>query len=76
MLEIKESLVKVNFMHPTTMSGTFKYPPHTDEDTVEIEFVFAGPITPPIPRSGGRLYILPEWQSLETSYKKYKDAHF
>ena len=75
MLQAKED-VKVNFMHPTTTAGTYKYPPRPDEDTVELQYVFAGRITPPIPRSGGRLFALPDWKDLQHSYDVYKNAHF
>ena len=43
----------VNFLHPTSLANNFWYPPRKDEVAVTMPFIFACPLDPPRPTSGG-----------------------
>ncbi|KAK6187516.1 hypothetical protein SNE40_005522 [Patella caerulea] len=64
--------VIVDFLQPTSLPCQFKRPTPKDELQIKRIYVFAGPLLPPVPTSGGRLYSLPQTAAVELSYKKFK----
>ena len=63
----------IKFMHPLSIAGHFKYPSPPDVVPVNKTYIFACPIKPPIPTSGGRCYELEEYNSLCSQYKAFYD---
>lgn len=62
----------VSFLHPTSLANNFRYPPRKDEVAVTMPFIFACPLDPPRPTSGGRMFILPQSGRLVQQYNQFK----
>lgn len=69
----EENTVVIDFLAPTSLPGQYRRPQPKDEVPVECIYIFAGPLLPPIPTSGGRLFTLPQEQQAEETYKKFKE---
>ncbi|KAL8621574.1 hypothetical protein ACOMHN_026245 [Nucella lapillus] len=65
----------INFLYPTSIAGRFKYPPRPDKLLVNAAFIFTNPISPPLPTSGGRLYILPDYASICQQYQLFRKRY-
>jgi hypothetical protein len=61
----------LNFFHPTTILGQFERPSPREVSEVYSIFIFAGPLEPPEPTIGGRLYHLAYSKSIEEKYRKF-----
>ena len=62
----------VNFVHPSSLPGQFKYPGQSDTATVSNTFVFACPLKPPQPKSGGRIFVIPQADALQQQYDRFR----
>ena len=67
-----DSCVEVKFMHPTSISGHYKFPDPEDIAAVDIPFIFACPIDSPLLNSSGRVYILQTAMALQQDYLAFK----
>lgn len=57
-----------NFLHPCSVAGQYKHPHRADQADVRKCFIFAAQIQPPVPASGGRIFILPDNTTLAQQY--------
>ena len=56
------------FLHPCSIAGQYKHPHRADQADVRKRFIFAAQIQPPVPASGGRIFILPDNTTLAQQY--------
>ena len=62
----------VNFLHPSSLLGQFKYPSQIDTATVVNTSVFACPLDPPEPKSGGHVFVLLQAEVLQQQYNYFR----
>jgi hypothetical protein len=63
-----DDTVIVNFIHPCSLVGQYKYPSTKDTVPVKRHFIFACPLEPSVPKSGGRIFHLPKSQELTSAF--------
>lgn len=63
----------VDFLHPTSLPSQYCQPRPKDEVAVKKIYIFVGPLLPPVPTSGGRLFTLPQAVQVDETCKKFKD---
>lgn len=61
----------VNFLHPSSLPGQYKYPSPADVTPVNKTYIFMCPLDPPIPTSGGRIFSLPHYIDIDKKFKEF-----